>query len=58
MAAYWTIKKDEDEEDIKTINPFQEAMVKGNMAQYPPEDEDLDREQCAQKLNEYLNQEE
>lgn len=40
MAAYWTIEKEKDVEDVKTIKPFQEAKVGGNMAQYPPEDEE------------------
>ena len=61
MAAYWTIEKDKDIEDVKTVKPFQEAKVGGNMAQYPPEDEDsaeiddsaLERRQCAERLNEF-----
>ena len=36
MAAFWTIKKDGDEEDLKTIKPFEEALVKADRAQYPP----------------------
>lgn len=37
MAAYWTIKKDEDIEDIKTIRPYQEEKVGGNEQQLPPD---------------------
>lgn len=36
MGAYWTIKRDEDVEDIKTVKPFEESKVKSNMRQYPP----------------------
>ena len=36
MAAFWTMKKDGEEEDKKTVNPFEEAQVKADRAQYPP----------------------
>ena len=36
MAAYWTIKKDEDVEDVKTVKAFDEDRVGGNKQQLPP----------------------
>ncbi|MCQ2077709.1 MAG: hypothetical protein MJZ20_11915 [Bacteroidaceae bacterium] len=36
MAAYWTIKKDDNIEDIKTIKPFEESQVNANVQQFPP----------------------